>query len=369
MNKNIFQKLYHKDLERVYSGFKGIIIDNIVSEIQDLQLYFENIYNEIPPASEILISYHNPAWEPILELATSFGLRNKTGPQNWVDHQDIKSILQLAGFTRIKTNSRFFGITFITTAIKGKKTDKHSKKYSVSIIIPARNESGNIPNIIPDIPKFGKRIEIIFVEGNSTDDTWDKVFNESKKKQPKNLSVKAIKQKGIGKAGATWQGLRKAQGNILMIYDADRTVDAKDLLKFYHALISNPGSLANGNRLLYPMENDAMRQLNKFGNKLFSQLFTWILGQRFKDTLCGTKAFWKSDFKKFKKTKTDPFGDFDLIFSAIRNKLKIIDIPVRYKERVYGKTNINRFYHGLLLFKMVYLAFLEFKLSPRRNIR
>ena len=147
-----------------------------------------------------------------------------------------------------------------------------------------------------------------------------------------------------------------------MIYDADRTVAATDLKKFYDALATGLGEFANGNRLLYPMEHDAMQTLNKIGNQFFSSLFTWILGQHFKDTLCGTKAFWRSDFERFKRSKTDPFGDFDLIFGAIRNNLKIVEIPVRYKERVYGRTNINRFKHGLQLLKMSILAFKEFKI-------
>ena len=242
----------------------------------------------------------------------------------------------------------------------------HEKsKYSVSIIIPARNEEGNIGKIVPSIPKFGKSLEIIFIEGGSKDKTWQEIEKEVNKKHKANIIVRSLKQRGKGKANATWQGLKSATGDILMIYDADRTVPPNDLPKFYNALALHPNEhiFANGNRLLYPMEKGAMQTLNKWGNRMFSHLFTWIFGQYFGDTLCGTKVFWRDDFKKFKRSKTDPFGDFDLIFGAIRNNLKVVEIPVRYRERVYGTTNINRFYHGLLLGKMAFLAFVEFKLK------
>lgn len=246
----------------------------------------------------------------------------------------------------------------------------HEKnRYSVSIIIPARNEEGNISKIVPSIPKFGKSLEIIFIEGGSKDKTWSEIKkqitnNKFQTNYKYKITIKAFRQKGKGKANATWQGLKSATGDILMIYDADRTVPPKDLPKFFNALALHPNEhiFANGNRLLYPMEKGAMQTLNKLGNQMFSHLFTWIFGQYFGDTLCGTKVFWRRDFKKFKRSKTDPFGDFDLIFGAIRNNLKVVEIPVHYRERVYGTTNINRFYHGLLLAKMSFLAFVEFKL-------
>lgn len=353
---NIFQKLYHKDLEKVYERFNGIILDNVIGDIPDLQTYFEKLRNQIDNSDRVLISYHNPVFEPILLLASAMGLRRKIYNQNWLDTEDLRGLLKLSGFEVISNQTRFLGITKISVAKKSNVL-KPLKKYSVSIIIPARNEEGNVSKIISSIPKFGKKQEFIFVEGGSNDKTWEKIREEAGKRK----NVRIFKQKGKGKADAVWFGLSKARGDILMIYDADRTVEAKDLKKFYDALASRLGEFANGNRLLYPMEKDAMQTLNKIGNQIFSWFFTWILGQHFKDTLCGTKAFWKKDFKKFHKTKTDPFGDFDLIFGAVRNNLKVVEIPVRYKERVYGKTNINRFYHGLLLLKMIILAFKEFK--------
>jgi len=362
---NYFQKSYHRDLGKLYRHFDGVILDNIIGDIPDLQNYFEKLHRNINPKTRILITYHNHLWEPILTLASKMGLRKRVGIQNWLDDNDLRNILKLSVFEVISTQKRFFGISTITIA-RPIGTLAKNRKYSVSIVIPARNEEGNIPRIIKSIPKFGESQEIIFVEGNSTDKTWEKIqeiIDYRKKIKDDFKKIKAFKQKGKGKADAVKLGLSMAKGEILMIYDADRTVDAKDLSKFYNALASGIGEFANGCRLVYPMDKEAMQTLNKIGNQIFSWLFTWILGQHFKDTLCGTKVFFKKDYVKFKHTKTDPFGDFDLIFGAIRNNLKVIEIPVRYKERVYGSTNINRFYHGLLLLKMTLIAFLEFKFS------
>jgi hypothetical protein len=378
---NIFQNAYHKDLNKVYSKFHGVILDNVIGDIRDLVSYFETVRKEIDPDTKLLISYHNPSWEPILNLASRLGLRKKVGIQNWLSQEDLKNILELSGFEVISSQTRFFGITTITVAkpqiTNYKSQTNHKSQYSTSIIIPARNEEGNIAKIIPSIPKFGKWQEIIFVEGNSTDQTW-KIINKqitnyklqtNNKSQKTNFrrTIKAFKQKGRGKADAVRLGFEKATGDILMIYDADRTVDTKDLPKFYNALAKGIGEFANGDRLTYPMEAQAMQTLNKFGNQFFSFVFTKIFGQHFKDTLCGTKALFRHDFLEMKKDylkylKIDPFGDFALIFSAIKHNLKVVEIPVHYKEREYGTTNISRFRHGLMLFKMAWIALKEFKL-------
>ena len=364
MARNFLQKLYHRDLKECYNKFSGVILDNVIGNIPDLQGYFEGLRKEISLDTKVLISYHNPSWELVLTLASKLGLRKRVGVQNWLDQDDLKNILNLSGFEVVSSQKRFFGITTITIAKPNNQITRTKKEYSVSIIIPARNEAGNVPKIIPSIPKFGKWQEIIFVEGHSTDATWEKVKNEERKRG----NVKVLKQKGKGKASAVWQGFEKAKGDILIIYDADRTVDANDLPKFYYALASNPNAFINGSRMIYPMENQAMQTLNKMGNKIFGSLFTWILGQRFKDTLCGTKALFRKDYFYMRKHnkkyfKMDPFGDFALIFGAIKNNLKVIEIPVRYKEREYGSTNISRFRHGLILLRMTVIAFIEFKLS------
>lgn len=323
-------KLYHIDLERIYR------------REPDLQAYFDGLRKRLKNDDRISLSYRNVLWSSV----------------PWYDKPDIENLFNLSGFEVITSTSR----QMIARPHPGyRQLASAGRRFSVSIVIPAKNEEGNISKIIPSIPRFGKFQEFIFTEGYSKDNTWGEIEKEIKRNHKKYLTVVAFKQRGKGKARAIWQGLKKAKGDILMVYDADRTVNPKDLTKFYNVLSAGFGEFANGNRLLYPMEGDAMQTLNKIGNLIFSWLFTWILGQRFKDTLCGTKAFWAKDFARFKYSHTDPFGDFDLIFGAIRKNLKVVDIPVRYKERVYGATNINRFYHGLLLLKMTFLAFLEFK--------
>ncbi len=233
-------------------------------------------------------------------------------------------------------------------------------------MVPARNEEGNIPHIAKSIPKFGTQQELIFIEGHSKDNTW-KEIQKLLKSKPKGLSIKAFQQKGVGKADAVRFGFAKASGDILIILDADLTVAPKELPKFYNVLASGQAEFANGSRLVYPMEKEAMNTLNILGNRIFSWLFTWILGQRFKDTLCGTKAVFRKDYANIVKNRSffgdfDPFGDFDLIFGAIKQNLKIAEIPIRYRERLYGMTNIRRFTHGWLLLKMTWFAYRKFNI-------
>lgn len=346
-----------KPQQKLTGKYDQITLNNLVGQIADIQFYLQKLKNHLSRDSRITISHSPQFWEPILSVLAFLGFKNKMRYQNWIDSSDINNLLKLSGFEVVSEQKGFFGFKTVArmTNLKIVSVDK----YSVSIIIPARNEQGNISKIVPSIPTFGKSQEIIFIEGNSTDKTWNEI--------EKIKGVLKLKQSGRGKKDAVLLGLSRAKGKILMIYDADRTVDAFELKKFYDALVNGIGDFANGSRMIYPMEVQAMRTLNKIGNKIFSIMFSWILGQKFKDTLCGTKAFFKSDYKNFKFTNNDPFGDFDLIFSAVRNNLKVIEVPVRYKERQYGKTNIHRFRNGLTLLRMTLLAFFEFKFSWRQN--
>ena len=170
-----------------------------------------------------------------------------------------------------------------------------------------------------------------------------------------------LRQTGIGKADAVRLGFQHASGDILMILDADLTVPPENLPRFFEALVSGKGEFINGVRLVYPMEEQAMRSLNLLGNKFFSTAFSWLLGQSIKDTLCGTKVLWKKDYEIIAANRSyfgdfDPFGDFDLIFGAAKQNLKIVDLPIRYRERTYGSTNISRWKHGMLLMRMVAFA-------------
>ena len=298
----------------------------------DIQNYFQTLNKRLKSNNRLIIDCKRNSI-------------NIFSDKNWLFKSDLKSLLNLTGFEIITT---------VNNNIVARRRNNKIKEYSVSIIIPAKNEEKNIKGIVSSIPKFGKSQEIIFVEGGSSDNTWNEILK---------TKAKAFKQRGKGKSDAVRLGLSKAHSDILMIYDADRTVEAKELKKFYIALSSGIGEFINGSRLVYPMKKDAMRTLNKIGNICFSYLFTWIFGQNFKDTLCGAKAFFRKNYLTFKKLKDDPFGDFELIFGAIENNLKVVEIPVHYKERVYGSTNIKRFYHGLLLLKMVIIAFWQFRIK------
>jgi glycosyltransferase involved in cell wall biosynthesis len=236
---------------------------------------------------------------------------------------------------------------------------------SVSVIVPARNEAGNIDAALERMPAIGTKTEIIFVEGHSKDQTWTRI-QDAVRKYP-HLDVKALQQTGAGKGNAVREAFDVATGDILMILDADLTVPPEDLSKFYAALVSGRTEFANGVRLVYPMDEKAMRFLNMCANKFFSIAFTWVLGQPIKDTLCGTKVLFRRDYLRIAANRAvfgdfDPFGDFDLLFGARKLNLKISDIPIRYHERTYGTTNINRWSHGLLLLRMLGFSLLRLKM-------
>jgi glycosyltransferase involved in cell wall biosynthesis len=229
----------------------------------------------------------------------------------------------------------------------------------VSIIVPARNEAGNIAQIFDRTPKMGQGTELVFVEGHSRDDTYA-VIAQQITAHPE-CRCQLLRQTGVGKGDAVQLGFANASGEILMILDADLTVPPEDLPRFYEALWAGKGEFVNGVRLVYPLEKQAMRFLNLVGNKFFSLAFAWLLGQPIKDTLCGTKVLWKADYELIVANRAyfgdfDPFGDFDLLFGAAKLGLKIVDIPVRYRERTYGTTNIQRWKHGWLLLRLVLFA-------------
>jgi glycosyltransferase involved in cell wall biosynthesis len=230
---------------------------------------------------------------------------------------------------------------------------------TVSVVVAARNESGHIAELMERIPEMGNGTEIIFVEGNSTDDTYN-VIERSIAAHP-DRNCRLLKQPGTGKGDAVRAGFNVAKGDVLMILDADMTVPPEDLPRFYELIASGAAEFVNGVRLVYPMQDDAMRFANLVGNKFFSWAFSWLLGQPIRDTLCGTKVLWRSDYQRIARNRShfgdfDPFGDFDLLFGAARLNLKILEVPVRYRARRYGETNISRWRHGWLLLRMVVFA-------------
>ena len=367
--------------------FDVIILSNVIGYFENLQDIFASLKKVCKPNTRVIFTYYNQFWEPLLRFGELIGIKKKSPKQNWLSARDIKNLLYLSDFDTYRVARRILLpvkiplISFLINKIIGRLPVINSlslnyfvfarpiieknDEFSTSIVIPARNESGNIENALIRMPKFGKHLEIIFIEGNSTDDTWEKI-QEISKKYANEFDIKTAKQDGKGKGDAVRKGYNMATGDILMILDADLTVPPEELPKFYNALVSGKGEFINGSRLVYQMDKKAMRPLNIMGNKFFSMAFSWILEQSIKDTLCGTKVMYRKDYERLAANRKffgefDPFGDFDLIFGAYKLNLKIIDLPIAYKERVYGDTNISRFKHGLILLRMMFFAIRKIK--------
>ena len=244
-------------------------------------------------------------------------------------------------------------------------TRKDTEEVTCSVVIPCRNEKGNIEQAVLRTPEMGRHTELIFVEGGSSDGTYEECLRV-KEAYGSKREITVLVQDGKGKGDAVRKGFAAARNDVLMILDADLTVPPEDLPKFFNAISSGKSEFVNGSRLVYRMEKEAMRFLNLLGNKFFSRAFTYLLEQRIRDTLCGTKVVWKEDYEKIAAGRKyfgeiDPFGDFDLLFGAAKLNLKIVEVPIRYQERKYGTTQISRFRHGILLFKMVWLGLWKIK--------
>lgn len=234
----------------------------------------------------------------------------------------------------------------------------------VSVIVPACSEAGNIAAIFDRVPAMGLGTELIFIEGGSTDDTYETIEREMKARN--RPMTKLLQQQGKGKDDAVRLGLANATGEVLMILDSDLTVAPEDLPRFYNAWLQGKGDFINGIRMVYPMEEKAMQFLNLLGNKLFSLAFSFLLGQKVKDTACGTKVLSKTHYEPIVRNRAyfgdfDRFGDWDLLFGASKFNLKITDLPIRYHERVYGQTKMQRWRIGYLLVRIVILGLKRLK--------
>jgi SAM-dependent methyltransferase len=366
------------DLSGIKEMFDIIILSDLVNDLWDVQRVLEQIRALCTPRTRIILNFYSRLWQLPLSMAQKINLATPNLYQNWLTREDINALLRLAGFESIRMTQEIlwplplggfanrllvrlwpFNQLALSNFVIARPIPVRAEEAKVSVVIAARNESGNIKAIFERTPRMGRATELIFVEGHSKDDTYAAIEREiaSHPSTPCLL----LKQPGIGKADAIRTGFDKATGDVLMILDADMTVPPEDLPRFYEALVSGRGEFINGVRLVYPMEKEAMRTLNFIGNKFFSMAFSWLLGQPVKDTLCGTKVLWKKDYALIAANRSyfgdfDPFGDFDLIFGAAKLNLKIVDLPIRYRERTYGTTNISRWKHGFLLFRMIAFA-------------
>ncbi len=381
-----------EDLDSV-AGLQGpfdvIVMSDTIGSLDDCEETFRSLHRFCSPDARIIVNYHTRLWEPFSALYGWLARKRAAPKANWLSGQDIANLLELADFDVVKREwrilspfhllglgrllNRFIAPLPIIRKLclrnyvvaRMKPNAAAIPLNSASVIIPCRNERGNIEPAVQRVPQFCKDIEIIFVEGGSADGTWEEIQRVIGAYP--NANIKAIKQTGKGKGDAVRVGFGLAQKDVLMILDADLTMPPEDLPKFYRALADGKGEFINGSRLVYPMEKEAMRFLNLLANYIFALLFTYLLNQRYTDTLCGTKVLSKKNYQQIADNRAyfgdfDPFGDFDLIFGASKLNLKTAEVPIRYAAREYGETQISRFRHGWLLLRMVVFAFRKLKM-------
>ena len=364
--------------------YDAIIADRIVHSTPDAQRLLDNLSRHLTDDGRLYLTCFNYMWSIPVATATRLGfLEPRPMQENWLDEATLTNLFALTDFESIRADDRILVplelslVSDILNKVVAKvRPFRYASLYrmytlrkmhvarpqrpKVTVVVPARNEAGNIKAAVDRTPMMGSGTEIVFVEGGSTDDTWDTIQRVIRDYRGP-LELSACKQKAKGKADAVREGFERATGDLFMILDADLTVPPEELPKFYQVMTSGRTDYVHGNRMVYPMEDEAMRFLNKLGNAGFARLFTFLLDQPIKDTLCGTKVIWKRDYERLVSNRDffgdfDPFGDFDLIFGARKLQLKIAEIPIHYKSRTYGETNISRFRHGLILAKMCVVA-------------
>ncbi len=361
--------------------FDYVLLSDLVNDLPDVQAVLERLHLVSSPRTRLVINCFNNLWRPILQAAEKLRLKAPTLLQNWLSTDDLRNLLHLGGWEVIKADSRVlcptriplldtvcnrwlapllphFCLTIVLVA-RPRQLPSNPAHYRCSVVIPARNEAGNIEDAVRRIPEMGAGTEIIFVEGHSTDNTWTEIQRTAAKYPQRR--IRCLQQQTRGKGAAVREAFAVAEGELLFILDADLTMPPEELPKFYEVARRGTAEFVNGVRLVYPMEAQAMQFLNMLANKAFSLTFSWLLGQKIKDTLCGTKVLFREDYQTLAKNRPyfgdfDPFGDFDLIFGASKMNLRILDLPIRYRARTYGQTNIHRWRHGWLLLRMAIFA-------------
>jgi len=377
----------HHNPSKQSGPFDTVFTIKLIEYVSDIPQSFSRIRASLDPNGRMVVFTFSRLWQPLVRLLTLMRLRTGHEIENWVPPSDLINFLELADFEMVTKSSHvlvpfeipiisrvlnrwvaplplFRSLCFVTAITARPRVEPHlGEAASVSIVIAARNEAGHIPELLDRIPHIAPKQEVILVEGGSEDNTWEVIEGEIARRQGRDphLSYRLLRQPGKGKADAIRHGFEHSSGDILVILDADISVPPEELGKFTDALVRGHCRFANGSRLVYSMEKDAMRFLNLLGNRFFGSLFTFLIGQPIRDTLCGTKAMWKTDYERIVANRDyfgdfDPFGDFDLLFGAARLGIRIRDVPIHYKARSYGSTNISRFRHGFLLFRMSGIA-------------
>jgi SAM-dependent methyltransferase len=375
-------------LAAIEGQFDYIVIADTIGMFEDIDGTLSLIQHLCAPSTRIVISYYSHLWEPVLKLAELLHLRSKQPKINYIATADFLNLMDLADLEVISQEQRqllprrWLGLgpfinRFIAplpgirqlclrTYLVGRPVRLFpNRTFSASILIPCRNERGNIENAIRRMPRFGSSQEILFVEGNSSDGTFEEC-ERVRDAYKDEWNIKVLKQDGKGKGDAVRKGFAAATGDVLMILDADLTMPPEALPKYHAVIESGKAEFVNGTRLIYPMEHEAMRPLNLIANRCFAYLFSYLVNTRLTDTLCGTKVLLRKDYETLARERAyfgnfDPFGDFDLIFGAAKQKLKIVETPIHYKARTFGETQISRFRDGWLLLKMVWFAYRKLK--------
>ncbi|MCB9947066.1 MAG: glycosyltransferase [Rhodospirillaceae bacterium] len=367
--------------------FDVIVLSDTLGFLDDCQAALERLQALSGPHTRIIVAHYSHLWEPVLKLGTALGARMPSGQVNWLSSAEIVNLLALGGFEPIKREwrtlvpRRLLGLGSLVNrflaplplirllclrhyVVARSRDLQRPRALSCSVVVPARNERGNIEAAVQRLPQFAPDQEIVFVEGHSSDGTWDEILRVQAAYPDHKITC--LQQPGRGKGDAVRAAFDAASGDVLVILDADLTVPPEDIPKFHRLIERGQADFVNGTRFVYPMEREAMRFLNYWANRVFATIFSYLLNQSFTDTLCGTKVLTASAYRRIAANRAyfgdfDPFGDFDLIFGAAKLNLKIVEVPVRYAARSYGSTQISRFRHGWLLLRMVVFAFRKLK--------
>lgn len=368
---------------QLHETFDYILFSHVF-DTTDILRAFERVREHCTRNTRLVIINYNHLWQPILELASKVGLRSRFVEPNWVSEHDVKGFLKLAGFSPIRTYGAILWPKWIpllsdflngfwarlpgfrrlclmqVTVARPMPPTLHERDITVSVVVPCRNERGNIQPAVERIPLMGKHTEIIFCDDESTDGTAEEVHRMQQLHPQRDIRL--VEGPGICKAENVWAGFRAARGDALMILDADLSVMPEELPAFLSALASGRGEFVNGSRLVYPMQKYAMKFANMIGNKIFGLVFSFLLDQRIKDTLCGTKVLWREGWVRMQRNLgswgiRDLWGDYELLFGASRLGLEIVEIPVHYQERIYGATKMAKvFANGMRMLRICWHA-------------
>lgn len=369
--------------------FDFVILDEILGEVVDIQAFLEALHPNLHARSRVIVTWYSKLWQPAWLLWEKLGWKLPQPRPNWLRERDVANLLELADCEVVSTRRRILlplGLPLLAPlanralvnlpglgrlALMGVAIARPRRappvNPTVTVAVPCRNERGTIADVFRRVPGLGAGIELIFCDGHSIDGTLDEILAQQKL-HPGRRVIAFPQGEGRGKGDAVRKIFARATGDILVILDADLTVPPEELPKFVRCLAEGRAEFVNGSRLIYPMEKEAMQHLNHLANWFFGVLFSWLIGQPVRDTLCGTKALWREDYERLARGRAhfgdfDPFGDFDLLFGAARLHLRIRDLPVRYRARTYGETNISRFRHGWLLLKMSLVALRKLKMN------